>query len=370
VKRLLYLSAIAGVAACLFWAFAPAGRADESYAKVAEEVNQKLVKVFGLGGFRGLESYCAGACIGDRGRVLTINSHILDTRDLRVHTHDGTRYRAKVIARDPELDVALIEIEFPGGKVDEAYRWFDYDAAAKRPPVTPGTPVLAFTNMFQLALRDDMLTVQHGTVAAYSRLYGRIGVFEAAYRGNVYVLDAITNNPGSGGGVVTTRKGELVALIGKELRNELTNTWINYAVPLNATAEGVDEKGNKKIFSIPDMVREGPKYRPSKKPEKSQNQVYTGIILVPNVVERTPPYVEEIVPGSPAAASKEKMEPDDLIVYVDGIPVPDINTLNNVLGTYRPGADIKLEVQRGDKLITVPIKLGKPLTAPTPPKKD
>ena len=40
--------------------------------------------------------------------------------------------------------------------------------------------------------------------------------------------------------------------------------------------------------------------------------------LVPNVVERTPPYVDDIIPGTPA--QKADLKPDDLIVFVDGIP--------------------------------------------------
>ena len=70
---------------------------------------------------------------------------------------------------------------------------------------------------------------------AYGKLPLRRGVFEAPYRGDVYVIDAISNNPGAAGGALTTRKGELIALIGKELQNSLTDTWINYAVPLQAT---------------------------------------------------------------------------------------------------------------------------------------
>ena len=56
---------------------------------------------------------------------------------------------------------------------------------------------------------------QRGRVEAYSRLYGRIGIFEAPYTGNVYVIDAITNNPGAAGGPITTRKCELLGMIGK-----------------------------------------------------------------------------------------------------------------------------------------------------------
>ena len=41
---------------------------------------------------------------------------------------------------------------------------------------------------------------------------------------------------------------------------------------------------------------------------------YHGIILVPDVVERTPPYVEDTEPGSPA--EKAGLKPDDLIVFL------------------------------------------------------
>jgi len=58
-------------------------RADDSFAAVADEVNQKLVKLFGSGGFKGLPSYGTGVVISSDGYILTVNSHILDTRDLQ-----------------------------------------------------------------------------------------------------------------------------------------------------------------------------------------------------------------------------------------------------------------------------------------------
>ncbi|MBY0230029.1 MAG: S1C family serine protease [Gemmataceae bacterium] len=361
---------IGGALAVMIAALPGPAQSDESSSKVADEVNLKMVKLFGAGGFRGLESYAAGAIIDKEGHVLTVNSHILETRDLRVHMHDGNKRRAKVVAREPELDIALVKIDFGAGKPDiEA--WFDFDAAAKREPAKAGTTVLGFTNMFQLALRDDPMTIQNGVVSSYSKLYGRMGVFDAAYRGNIYVIDAIVSNPGSGGGVIVNRKGELLGLVGKELRNELTNTWINYAIPMNAVTEVIDKEGKKVKASIADVVRLKDKYKPvPKKDDTKRMLVYHGLILVPNVVERTPPYVEEVAPDSPAAKTEPKPQPDDLIVYVDGIPVPDINTFNNVLAGYGPGSDVKFEIQRGDKLITVPIKLAKAMGADaTTPKK-
>ncbi len=332
-------------------------RADVSFAKVAEDANMKLVKLFGSGGFKGLASYGTGVVISPDGYILTVNSHILDTRDLRIHMYDGTRYHGKVVATEPELDVALVKIDRGAGKVVELEHYFDVVKAAKRAPALPGTGVLALSNQFQIATRDEPMSVQRGVVAAYSKLYGRIGVFQHVYRGDVYVIDAITNNPGAGGGIIITRKGEPLGLIGKELRNELTNTWMNYAIPFSASVE-IAEKDKKRRITLLDVVTQKEKYKPAPPRPKVQNVVHHGIVLVPNVVERTPPYVEEVLPGSPADVAK--LKPDDLIVYVDGLPVSDINTFNAILETYVPGAEVKFEIQRGDKLLTVPLTLQRP----------
>jgi serine protease Do len=355
--------------ALLVWgllAVAPT-RAEDSFAQISEKVNPKLVKLFGAGGFKGLQSYGSGILVSPDGYILTINSHILDTKDLRVHVADGTHYHAKVVAVEPELDVALVKIGDNKLKVEDL-PFFDAVVAAKRPPVEPGTGVLAFSNQFQIATRDEPMSIQRGVVASFSRLYGRLGIFEATYKGNVYVVDAITNNPGAAGGALTTRKGELLGLIGKELRNELTNTWINYAIPINASITVPQADGKEATVSILDILEKKEQYKPLT-PNRNKNEgpgVYTGILLVADPVERTPPYVEDVAPGSPA--DKAKLQPDDLIVYVDGLLVGDIHSYYDILSRYHPNQTIKLEVQRDRKLQTITLTLDKPKTKPTAKK--
>jgi serine protease Do len=338
---------------------AAVGRGEESFAQVCDKVNPKLVKLFGSGGIRGLADYGTGVLISPDGYILTINSHILDTTDLRVHLYDGTRHHAKVVAIEPELDVALVKIGTDKDVV-ENLEYFDILEAAKRSVADPATGVLAFSNQFKIATRDEPMSVQRGVIASYGKLQAHIGVFEASYRGEAYIVDAITNNPGGAGGVLTTRKGEPLGLVGKELRNSLTNTWINYAIPFSARMTVPQLDGKPVVVSIADIVEKKEKYRPldpRKKPVETAG-IYTGFVLVPEVVERTPPYIEAIVPGSPA--EKAGLKPDDLIVYVDGQPVGDIRALEATLSHYRPNTTIKLEVQRGLRLQTVPLTLDKP----------
>jgi serine protease Do len=330
-------------------------RGEESFSTLTEKVNQKTVKVFGSGGFAGLVSYGTGALVSPDGYILTVASHMLDTQELRVHLPDGRRFQGKVVVIEPELDAALIKID----KVEDL-QFFDVAKSAQAPLAKTGDWILAISNEFNVATRDEAMSVQHGVIAAYSKLHGRRGVFDAPYTGDVYIIDAITNNPGAGGGVIINRKGELVGIIGKELRNSLTNTWINYAVPIQVLAKFVTEG------------RAG-RYKPIVKPKTSGPGGYSGIVLVPNVVERTPPYIEEVLAGSPAA--KAGLKPDDLIVYVDGEQVLTVTAFKEILAKARPGTAVKLEIRRVDKtdggaadrLVTVDLTLGPP--PPEPVKK-
>ena len=330
---------------------APAAPAEESFAAVADKVNAKLVKLFGSGGFQGLASYGTGALVSSNGYILTVSSHILDTPDLLVHLSDGRRFKAKVIATEPNLDVALLKIDA------KDLEFFDFAAAAERSVVETGTGILAFSNQFKIAEREEPMSVQRGVIAGYAKLPLRRGINEAPFSGEVYVIDAITNNPGAGGGVITTRKGELLGLIGKELRNNLTDTWINYAVPIQATAKGKREDKEATV-SIAELVELKEKYNPLRPPTKNTGPGgYHGIVLVPNVVERTPPYIEDITKGSPA--DRAGLKPDDLIVYVDGEQVGNINHFRDIVDKAAPGTEFKIEVRRGDRLQSFAVKLEK-----------
>jgi serine protease Do len=329
-------------------------QAQQPVTPVAEQVNRKMVKLFGAGGFKGLPAYGTGIVVSPTGYILTVNNHILDTADLRVHLYDGRLFRARVVSKEPELDVALLKIE--DEKVDNL-PYFNFAQAAARPLASSGDWVLAFSNQFEIATRDEPMSVMHGVIASYAELRGRRGIFEAPFVGHVYFLDVIANNPGAAGGAITNRKGELVGIIGRELKNTLSDSWINYAVPVQARTEIVrDDK--KETVSLADFVTESMagKWRQStrKKGEVGMGGFH-GIILVPNVVSVTPPYVEDVVPGSPAA--KSGLRPDDLIVYIDGELVPSIKVFRDIMKSAPPGTELRLEVQRGNRLQTVMLRM-------------
>jgi serine protease Do len=337
-------------------------RAQQPFTPVAAEVNKKLVKIFGGGGYKSLPSYGTGILVSPNGYLLTVNNHILAWPTLRVHLSDGRQYDARVVAKEPELDIALAKID---GDVD-GLPYFDFAKAAARAPAEPGDWILAFSNQFHIATRDEPMSVQHGVITAYTELRGRRGVFDAPFQGDVYFLDCIACNPGAAGGALTTRKGELIGILGRELKNSLSDTWINYAVPLQAKAEIVRDKKNVTV-DMAAFVREamaGTYKQGEKRARGEGGGGYHGIVLVPNVVSVTPPYVEEVRPGSPAA--KAGIRPDDLIVYVDGELVNSVKMFRDVVKAARPGNTLRLELQRGSKLVSVELKLTELPKAKTP----
>jgi len=325
------------------------GQEIASLASVVDQVNPKVVKIFGPGGYRGINSYGTGILVSSDGYVLTVSSPLTDTTDLVVHLFDGRRIHARAVVAEPALDAALIKLD----KVEDLPH-FDLAKAALEPLAQAGEPVLAFSNQFEIATREEPVSVQHGVIAAYSKLHGRRGIFEAPYSSEVYVIDAITNNPGSAGGAITSYDGRLLGMIGKELRNSLSDTWVNYAVPIQALAD-FSQKGIKGI------------YRPKPRlPAVTGPHGYHGLVLVPDAVERTPPFVDDVAPGSPAA--KAGFRVDDLIVYINGEKITSIKEFRQLVDKAQPGTLFKLEVRRGDHLLSLDLKLD-PLPAKSAPPK-
>jgi serine protease Do len=368
--------------------------AADPFNELAEATNKKLVKLFGAGGFSRLNNFGTGIIISKDGYVLTVASQLLDTSDLVVHLYDGQRMKAQVVVVEPELDAAIVKIRAEGRKLEDPLgfdlNYFDIAEAAKRPPATVGDWALALSNTFEIALRDEPLSLQRGVIMAHTKLAGRRGVFEFPYTGDVYVTDMIMNNPGAAGGALIDRKGNLLGVIGREIKNSLSDTWMNYAIPVTAKAEVKirelvkDKDGKEKeeertvSVSMTEFAVKGMKgeYKPilGKTTIKGEGG-YIGIIFVPDILERTPAYVEDVVPGSPAA--KAGIRPDDLVSFVDGEPVVSIKGFREWLQkNTRPGQQIRIEVRRGESLQTVevmlaphPAKPGPPMPSPPPVSK-
>jgi serine protease Do len=296
-----------------------------------------MVKIYGAGGFHGLEAYQSGMLVSSAGHILTVFSHVLDTDYITAVLADGRKFEAKLLGADPRLEVAVLKIDAAGVPC------FDLGKAAS---VAAGARVLAFSNLFGVAEGNEPASVQKGTISVVTRLAARRGAFETPYHGQVYVLDVTTNNPGAAGGALVTRQGELAGMLGKELRNALNNTWLNYAVPIAELRQSVDEMLAGKFIA---REPEG-----SRKPPRALDLAALGIVLIPDALERTPPYVDHVRPGSPA--EKAGIRPDDLVLLLGDRLVPSCKALASDLEYVDYEDAVKLTMLRGEDLIEVPLR--------------
>ena len=81
-----------------------------------------------------------------------------------------------------------------------------------------------------------------------------------------------------------------------------------------------------------------------------------GTYTIPNVVERTPPYVEEVIANSPAA--KANLQIDDVVLEFDGVTIEDDNHLINRVSLTEVGREVDLVVLRDEVTISIQMVVG------------
>jgi S1-C subfamily serine protease len=333
VYKLLNI-ALATLIAAVSLSASPAARAaGKPILSVIDSVQPKIVKIYGAGGFRGLEGYQSGILVSAEGHILTAWSHVLDTDYATAVLDDGRRFEAKLLGADPRLEVAVLKIEAA------ELPWFNLAESVR---AEDGTRVLAVSNAFNVAAGNERATVQDSIISVTTNLSAHRGVFDTPYRGPVYVLDTVTNNPGAAGGAVVTRRGQLTALLGKPLLNSMNNTWLNYALPIEELRKSVDEIRSGKFVQRSEKELE-------KKPAKALTLSLLGVALVPNVLERTPPYIDAVRAGSPAA--KADIRPDDLIVLIGDHLIQSCKSFLSELEYIDYEDPVTLSILRGQDLV-------------------
>jgi serine protease Do len=299
--------------------------------QVAAAAARKVVKIHGAGGVRGLEAYQSGILISPEGRVVTAMSTVLDADDIDCVLDDGRRFRAELVGVDPRRELAVLSIDAADLPA------FTLAADGR---VSAGTRVLALSNLFGVAVGDERVSVQRGVIAAVVPLEARRGAAEAPYTGEVYVLDCTTNNPGSPGGAVVDARGHLVGMLGKELRATTSGIWLNYALPADEVARGVEG------------VVTGAAEPVAGKPEPFDPREL-GIVLVPDLLDRTPPFVESVVPDSPA--DRAGLRADDLVIAVGQRSVATRAAVERALGAVAPGDPVRLAVVRAGAVVDIDV---------------
>ena len=310
----------------------------QSFDRVIDQVQPRMAKVYGAGGVRGLESYQSGIVISADGLVLTVWSYVLDVDPIIVVLDDGRKFEASLKGYDPRVEIAVLKIE--GNDLEH----FNLDESVE---LNAGNRVLAFSNLFGVATGDESFSVLHGSVSAVTKLDARRGAFQSTYDGKVYVVDAMTNNPGSAGGALTNANGELAGLLGKELRSSQYNTWLNYSIPTSELRSSVEDilAGRWSPRVTTDDAR---------RPVDPLTLDVLGIVLVPDIVANTTPFVDRLMKNS--TAGEQGLLPDDLILFVNDRVMRSCGDVRDELSFVERDREINVAFRRGDQIKTIVLR--------------
>ena len=340
--------------------------ADSRWARgsdvVIEQAARTVVKIYGAGGFRGLEAYQTGVLVSPEGHVMTAMSTVLDSEEIDCVLDDGRRFEASLVGIDPRREMALLKLEaeglpfapLDGGSLEQglalpgrreaaagdqgALGAAGSSTRAGEALAPPGTRVYALSNLFGVAVGDERVSVQQGVISATVPLAARRGAYEAPYDGDVYLLDFTVNNPGSAGGLLVDVQGQPMGMLGKELRSTTAGIWLNYAIPLAEVAASFDALLSGRPAETDAMADVLP-----------FDTRGLGFLLVPDILEKTPPFVEAVIEASPAAAAG--LREDDLLVAVGSQAVTSCAAVAEELARIDEGDPVRVSVIRDGRIV-------------------
>ncbi|QCI27433.1 DegQ family serine endoprotease [Caminibacter pacificus] len=258
----------------------------------------------------------SGVIISKNGYIVT-NYHVISgATKIIVKTHDGKKYKAKLIGSDPKTDLAVIKIDAKN---------LHPITFADSSKVKVGDMVLAIGNPFGLSE-----SVTHGIVSALNR--NSIGL--NAYENYIQTDAAI--NPGNSGGALVDLKGRLIGINSAIISRSGGNNGIGFAIPSNMVK-----------FVAVSLITKGKVVRG-----------YLGVLISNIDSSKAKLYgigygvlINKVEPNS--AAAKAGLKPGDIIVAVDGEKVTNAGELRNKIAFKGAGAKVKLRVYRNGKFITI-----------------
>jgi len=274
-----------------------------------------------------VEGIGSGVIVDKSGFILT-NEHVVagEPEEITVVLDDGSELQGKTLWMDPVLDLAIIRVNasnLPEAKLGSAQRLHVGDAA-----IAIGTPLgLQFQH-----------TVTLGIISALNRT-----VRIPTERGENFMEDLIQTdasiNPGNSGGPLVNIFGEVVGI------NTIKVTsaeGIGFAIPVDVAKPIIERFVNEGEFVTPYIGIVGFDKEIARQ-IKRNNNVRDGVYVV-NIDERGPAY-------------KAGIRTDDVITGVQGEIVQTMLDLRKALYSYKVNQSIKINVQRGDKSITMSVIL-------------
>jgi serine protease Do len=269
-----------------------------------------------------------GFIVSADGHIVT-NKHVVsdESAEYTVLMNDGTKHPAKVLARDPINDIAIIKID---GK---NLSFLEFADSSK---IKVGQSVIAIGN----SLGEFRNTVSTGVISGLSRSVsaGGYGLGSEQLTGVIQTDASI--NPGNSGGPLLNLAGQVVG-VNTAMAQGAEN--IGFALPSNLVKniyENVQKNGR--------IIRPwlGIRYTMIDKSIAEQNKLdvdYGALIIRgDNKTDLA------VIPGSPA--DKAGLVENDIVLELNGKKVDADNPLTNQIGQFNVGDTITLKVlHKGEK---------------------
>jgi S1-C subfamily serine protease len=316
-----------------------------STTKVKLPRSQWFGNPFGLQGTDVQQSLGSGFVIDKAGLVVT-NYHVVgDARTVYVSFSNSDSMRAEIVGRDASTDVALLKV-IASSRALKPLELGDSDA------VEVGDEVAAIGNPLGY---ERSITL--GIVSALHRSLTSPG---GAPIDRVIQTDAVLNR-GNSGGPLLNAQGEVIGVSSAIAEGDpgTGNTGIGFAIPVNTVKDVVAQLKTQGHVEHPFL---GIVTRP----------VSSRIARVFNLPAERGLLVESVYPGSGAAqagltggsdqvvlAGESYKLGGDLVVKVDGTPVPTTERLREIVAQHDPGDTVLVEFYRDSELRTTSVKLGR-----------
>jgi len=282
----------------------------------------------------------SGVIIAADGYIATNNHVIEGAEEIMVILPDRREFKAELVGRDSNTDLALLKIE-----------------ASKLPVVKMGNSDQVLVGEWVLAIGYPFslnTTATAGIVSAKGRNIGIIGTTqqEAAQRGSSAIESFIQTdaaiNPGNSGGALVNTSGELIGI--NAAIASMTGSYAGYAfaIPVNLAKKILDD------FKEFGEVRRGILGVSFPSPA-TEDQFLKELGIKPGSVNGV--FITDIQPNGAAAAAGLKA--GDIIQKIDGIEIYSSSEFSEKVARHRPGDEIKLTYLRDGKTQHTTAKLNK-----------
>ena len=275
-----------------------------------------------------------GFFVSSDGFLIT-NRHVVEdkTAEYTVLMNDGRKLKAKVLARDPVQDLAVLKTE--GGE-------FSYVPLGDSDKLKVGQSVVAIGN----ALGEFQNTVSVGVISGLRRTV----VASGAASGPEVLQEVIQTdagiNLGNSGGPLLDLAGRAIG-INTAVAQGAEN--IGFALPMNSVKKSISDV---REFGKISYAFLGARYltiTPEVKEEKKLSADY-GVLLTKGENGE-----QAVVKDSPAA--KAGLRDGDIILEFDGVRLNKDNSLSKLIGQKRVGDKVKLKVLKDNKETVIEVEL-------------